>query len=255
MHFSKSALAIFFTAGCLTQPGLGFTHSYMSIYRLSNVNNNYPESPVSPKSQPKRNAPFHLSLSAKDIEDMMKEQNDSPDRAPCFDTVCDSIPVITTDLHQNNTIYSSDTTSVSTETTATATTKKTTHTTSNENTQRGEATLRLGDMTGPTVWSEFGRIAQENKVANLGQGFPDWLPPKFAVDSIVEASTDSLARSPHQYTRTAGHPNLVKMLAARYSIHLKRTIDPMGEVAVTVGASQALYLSLQTLVKPGKYQT
>jgi hypothetical protein len=34
----------------------------------------------------------------------------------------------------------------------------------------GEAIQRLGSMTGPTVWSEFGRISQEYDVANLGQG-------------------------------------------------------------------------------------
>jgi len=114
----------------------------------------------------------------------------------------------------------------------------------------GEATQRLGGNTGPTVWTEFGRIAQEHDPVNLGQGFPDWLPPKFAVDSLVEAVLDS-AQSPHQYTRPAGHPNLVNQLARRYSIHLKKDINPMEEVAVTVGASQALYLSLQTLVQPG----
>ena len=114
----------------------------------------------------------------------------------------------------------------------------------------GEATQRLGNMKGPTVWTEFARIAQENEVANLGQGFPDWLPPQFAVDSLVEAALDS-QQSPHQYTRTAGHPNLVNQLASRYSIHLKREVDPMSEVSVTVGASQALYLSLQTLIQPG----
>jgi hypothetical protein len=116
----------------------------------------------------------------------------------------------------------------------------------------GEATQRLGISTGPTVWSEFGRIAQEFEPVNLGQGFPDWLPPKFAVDSLVEAVLDS-AKSPHQYTRPAGHPDLVKQLAQRYSIHMKRDIEPMAEVAVTVGASQALYISLQTLVKPGEF--
>ena len=70
------------------------------------------------------------------------------------------------------------------------------------------------------------------------------------MDSLVEATIDS-TKSPHQYTRTAGHPNLVKQLARRYGVHLGRTIDAMNEVSVTVGASQALYLSLQTLVKPG----
>ncbi|KAL7533719.1 hypothetical protein ACHAWF_004601, partial [Thalassiosira exigua] len=115
----------------------------------------------------------------------------------------------------------------------------------------GEAVLRLGHSAGPTVWSAFGRLADENpSVANLGQGFPDWLPPDFAVESLVEAAVDS-AKSPHQYTRTAGHPNLVRQLARRYSRHLGRDVDAMNEVTVTVGASQALYLCLQTLVKPG----
>jgi kynurenine--oxoglutarate transaminase/cysteine-S-conjugate beta-lyase/glutamine--phenylpyruvate transaminase len=112
----------------------------------------------------------------------------------------------------------------------------------------GQATERLG-KTGPTVWTEFGRLAQEHGISsNLGQGFPDWTPPQFAVDSLVEAALDV---QNHQYTRTAGHPSLVKLLAKRYSIHLDRNVDAMKEVAVTVGASQALYLSLQTLVRPG----
>jgi kynurenine---oxoglutarate transaminase / cysteine-S-conjugate beta-lyase / glutamine---phenylpyruvate transaminase len=115
----------------------------------------------------------------------------------------------------------------------------------------GQAIQRLGVQSGPTVWSEFARIGEENEiVANLGQGFPDWLPPKFATDSLVEAVLDT-AKSPHQYTRPAGHPDLVRQLSNRYSIHLKRNIDPMTEVAVTVGASQALYLSLQSIIQPG----
>ncbi len=128
----------------------------------------------------------------------------------------------------------------------------------------GGAIQRLGGTTtGPTVWSEFGRLAAEyshnNKLfSNLGQGFPDWSPPEFAVQSLVSAALDtttsssSSSSSSHQYTRTAGHPNLVKQLAKRYSKHLDRHVDPMAEVAVTVGASQALYLCLQTLVRPGE---
>jgi kynurenine---oxoglutarate transaminase / cysteine-S-conjugate beta-lyase / glutamine---phenylpyruvate transaminase len=120
----------------------------------------------------------------------------------------------------------------------------------------GGAIQRLGDIDRPTVWTEFSRLAQEvDMVANLGQGFPDWLPPQFAIDSLVEAATGagmSNGSSPHQYTRPAGHPNLVEQLSRRYSMHLKhRTVDPMAEIAVTVGASQALYLTLQALVRDG----
>ena len=166
------------------------------------------------------------------------------DRAPCFDGICESTPVdgevaavladTTTDKrNHDNANVDKESSSI------------------DDNIAVGEAVLRLGTMTGPTVWSEFGRLSQEYDVANLGQGFPDWLPPEFAVESLVSATIDSTKQSPHQYTRTAGHPNLVKQLARRYSKHMDRTIDPMNEVAVTVGASQALYLCLQTLVKPG----
>ena len=55
----------------------------------------------------------------------------------------------------------------------------------------------------------------------------------------------------HQYTRPAGHPPLVKVLAERYSHHLGREILPMEEVAVTVGCSQALYVTMQCLVRAG----
>eukprot|EP00956_Cyclotella_meneghiniana_P003342 scaffold4066_cov63-Cyclotella_meneghiniana.AAC.2 len=157
--------------------------------------------------------------------------SDSIDRAPCFDGICDSEPV---DSKEDISSIGDNGSASTAELSGNA----------------GGAILRLGTMTGPTVWSEFGRISQEHDVANLGQGFPDWLPPQFAVDSLVSATIDS-TKSPHQYTRTAGHPNLVKQLARRYSKHMQKIIDPMNEIAVTVGASQALYLSLQTLVKPG----
>lgn len=144
-------------------------------------------------------------------------KSDYVDKAPCFDSVCSSDPDVTP-----------------------------------ASPSMGEATQRLGIASGPTVWTEFGRISMENPSnANLGQGFPDWLPPQFAIDALVEGATDVMT-SPHQYTRTAGHPHLVKQLAGRYSRHLNREVDPFKEVAITVGASQALYLSLQTLIKPGE---
>jgi kynurenine--oxoglutarate transaminase/cysteine-S-conjugate beta-lyase/glutamine--phenylpyruvate transaminase len=126
-----------------------------------------------------------------------------------------------------------------------------------DNRRAGEAIDRLGGAaSNPTVWTEFARIAAQQQqtssrgLVNLGQGFPDWLPPTFCLESLVEAAVDA-AQSPHQYTRSAGHPSLARQLASRYSVHLGRDVDPMQEVAVTVGASQALYVTLRTLVSPG----
>ena len=106
---------------------------------------------------------------------------------------------------------------------------------------------RLQGSDKPTVWGEFGALAAETGATNLGQGFPDWQPPDFVVEEVQKA----LREGYHQYTRPAGHPQLVEVLAQRYSKHLGRTIDPMSEVATTVGASQALYMSLQALIDPG----
>jgi len=68
----------------------------------------------------------------------------------------------------------------------------------------------------------------------------------------VEAAQAALRDGFHQYTRPAGHPALAQVLARRYSRHLHRDVAPMEEVAVTVGASQALYLTLQALLNPGE---
>ena len=108
---------------------------------------------------------------------------------------------------------------------------------------------RLAGGFGPTVWSEFGALAMElgDSVVNLGQGFPDFAPPAF----VREAARLAVESECHQYTRPAGHPPLVSLLAERYSKHLGRVVDAMREVAVTVGCSQALYVTMQCLVRPG----
>ena len=72
-------------------------------------------------------------------------------------------------------------------------------------------------------------------------------PIQFLLDSLKSAVDSPF----HQYTRPAGHPPLVDLLARRYTKHLDKEIDPFKEVAITVGASQALYLALTTLLKAG----
>lgn len=97
----------------------------------------------------------------------------------------------------------------------------------------------------PSVWAYFGELAAKTGACNLGQGFPDWAPPQFLLDALKLTADSSF----HQYTRPAGHPPLVELLARRYSQHLGRTVDPYSELSVTVGASQALYLALTTLLQ------
>ena len=107
---------------------------------------------------------------------------------------------------------------------------------------------KLAGRNGPTLWGEFGALAAQTKGVNLGQGFPNWDPPQFVRDAAVEADHGGV----HTSTRApAGHPSLISLLAARYSMHLDRDVHPESEVAVTVGASQALFVALQALIEEG----
>lgn len=101
-----------------------------------------------------------------------------------------------------------------------------------------------------SVWVEYIQLAAQYKPLNLGQGFPDYHAPKYATDALAAAanSADPLA---NQYTRGFGHPRLVQALSRLYSMLIKRDIDPMTEVLVTVGAYEALYATIQGHVDEG----
>ncbi len=46
----------------------------------------------------------------------------------------------------------------------------------------------------------------------------------------MAAAQKALSNGFHQYTRTAGHPRLVQLLAKRYSKHFGREVDPFSQV-------------------------
>uniref|UniRef100_A0AAG5DK90 Aminotransferase class I/classII large domain-containing protein n=1 Tax=Anopheles atroparvus TaxID=41427 RepID=A0AAG5DK90_ANOAO len=101
-----------------------------------------------------------------------------------------------------------------------------------------------------SVWVEYIQLALQYKPLNLGQGFPDYHAPKYALDALAAAanSPDPLA---NQYTRGFGHPRLVQALSRMYSGLVGRTINPLSEVLVTVGAYEALYATIQGHVDQG----
>jgi kynurenine--oxoglutarate transaminase/cysteine-S-conjugate beta-lyase/glutamine--phenylpyruvate transaminase len=116
-----------------------------------------------------------------------------------------------------------------------------------ENVPEVKPSISEGEVIPPlqSVWTVFGELSAKTDSSNLGQGFPDWDPPSFLLDSLRDAVDSKF----HQYTRPAGYPPLVKLLGAKYSDHFNRPVDALEEVAVTVGASQALYLALTLFLK------
>ncbi|XP_041666867.1 kynurenine--oxoglutarate transaminase 1 [Cheilinus undulatus] len=99
------------------------------------------------------------------------------------------------------------------------------------------------------VWVEFTKLAADYKAVNLGQGFPDFSPPKFVQDAFCNALNGGFQM--HQYTRAFGHPPLVKNMAKFFSRVVGHEIDPFEDILVTVGAYQALFSTFQALVDEG----
>ena len=110
---------------------------------------------------------------------------------------------------------------------------------------------RLEGLDRPTVWTEFSPLSAAHNAVTLGQGFPNWPPPKFAIDAFHEALDAGEGNTNNQYTRPECHPRLAKTLAEDYSNKLNREIDWASEVASGVGCTQVLYLTMQGLINPG----
>ena len=99
----------------------------------------------------------------------------------------------------------------------------------------------------PTVFAEYTALAIEHNAVNLGQGFPNFPAPDF----VKKAAQDAIGADLNQYTRSAGHLRLVKALAKVYSPLFNRDLNPLTEIVVTDGATEAIYATIQALIEPG----
>ena len=68
---------------------------------------------------------------------------------------------------------------------------------------------------------------------------------------MKEAGAAAIHSDHNQYTRPAGHPQLVNTLARYYSAELGRSLDAQSEVCVVGGATNAIFSAVMALVDPG----
>jgi aspartate/methionine/tyrosine aminotransferase len=101
---------------------------------------------------------------------------------------------------------------------------------------------------GVTIFTEMSALALEMDAINLGQGFPNWDGAGF----VKEAAAQSMAQGGHdQYPPSQGVLALRQAIAARYGPLLGRELDPVGEVTVTCGCTEALAAAFLGLIDPG----
>nr|WP_321508934.1 aminotransferase class I/II-fold pyridoxal phosphate-dependent enzyme [uncultured Hyphomonas sp.] len=93
----------------------------------------------------------------------------------------------------------------------------------------------------------FDIAATMENVISLGIGEPDFTTPR----PIIDAGAQALYKGETHYTSNLGIMELrtaiAQNLEERYGVHY----DPVNEIIVTVGVSEALYLTFTALLDPG----
>jgi aminotransferase len=111
----------------------------------------------------------------------------------------------------------------------------------------GRIARRVASLKPSGIRKFFDIAATMHDVISLGIGEPDFTTPA----PILQAGLRSLERGETHYTSNHGKLELREALAA----HLERLYDvrydPANELVITVGVSEALYLTMTALLDPG----
>ncbi|MGX9393342.1 aminotransferase [Nitrobacteraceae bacterium UC4446_H13] len=98
-----------------------------------------------------------------------------------------------------------------------------------------------------TVFEAMSQLARDNNAINLGQGFPDAPGP----EDIRRAAADAVVDGYNQYPSMMGIPELRQAIATHYAHWHGLDLDPMTDVMVTSGGTEALTSSLLAVIEPG----
>jgi aspartate/methionine/tyrosine aminotransferase len=100
---------------------------------------------------------------------------------------------------------------------------------------------------GTTIFTVMSALATTHNAINLGQGFPDTDGPPDVIDAAAAALRDGR----NQYPPLAGVPELRAAVAAANHRFYGLEIDPVSEVVVTSGATEAITACLMALLNAG----
>jgi len=104
---------------------------------------------------------------------------------------------------------------------------------------------------GTSIFTEMSLLATQHGAINLSQGFPEFDVPDYLKDAISRA----IAAGKNQYCPSSGLPDLLLQIGALvercYRQGAKEALDAMQTVTVTSGATEALWVAFQAVVRPG----
>ena len=100
---------------------------------------------------------------------------------------------------------------------------------------------------GTTIFTVMSLMANEYGAINLSQGFPDFEPPP----ALLELCDKYLKSGYNQYPPMMGVPYLREQISKKMAKLYEVDVDPDDEITVTSGATESLFVAIQTVVRAG----
>jgi N-succinyldiaminopimelate aminotransferase len=100
---------------------------------------------------------------------------------------------------------------------------------------------------GTTIFAEMSALAEATGSINLGQGFPDQDGPK----EVSEAAIEAIRAGINQYPPGPGISGLRQAIAGHQRRFYGIELDPVSEVLVTAGATEAITATILSLCEVG----
>ncbi len=98
-----------------------------------------------------------------------------------------------------------------------------------------------------SVIREMTRISDAMDGLNLSQGFPDFESPREIKAAAIKAINDNH----NQYPVTFGEPELREAISKKILRYNKIHSDPVTDITVTCGATEAMIATLKAIINPG----
>jgi len=100
---------------------------------------------------------------------------------------------------------------------------------------------------GTTIFTQMSQLAAEHQAINLSQGFPDFPASALLLDELNR----QVIAGNNQYAPMTGVAHLRQQIAALTARSYGRLVDADTDITVTSGATEALFVAIQAVVRPG----
>ena len=100
---------------------------------------------------------------------------------------------------------------------------------------------------GTSIFTQMSALANQHQAINLSQGFPEFDTPEFLKNQVAHY----IERGLNQYSPSSGIAPLQQQIAALIARKYGTELNGEQTITVTSGATEALFVAIQTLVRPG----